>query len=796
MKISLNWLRDYVDVTLPLADLAHRLTMSGTEVKSTEVIGQAWDNIVVGEVIAVEPHPNADRLTLVTVDRGVEHSTVVCGAPDVQVGDKVPFARVGARLIDAHTGELVELRRAKIRGVVSEGMACSEKELGISDNHERLMALPPEAPVGMPLAEYLGDAVLDLDITPNRPDCLSVIGIAREVAALTRKEVKVAPPHCLEEGPEIEQLVSVEIAATDLCSRYCASLIEGVKLAPSPPWMQQRLIACGMRPISNIVDVTNYVMLEYGQPLHAFDFRQIGGGRIVVRRACEGEMLYTLDGVERALTPDMLVIADNQIPVAMAGVMGGADSEVIDITTSVLLESASFNPVSIRRTSTNLKLRSESSLRFERGISPDLTVPALRRATQLILELAGGKAAKGIIDVYPGKRDVKQILLTASQVRNLLGIEMKMGQMVEILTSLGFECQATNSSEVEVTVPYWRMDVNSRVDLIEELARIVGYDFIPTTMLGGRLPGRHHDSLVSLREKLRDLMVGCGFQEVISYSLVNRQRLSQVAPVERAVKVANPLSMEQEYLRTSLRLGLLAHLRSNQKHEEGGIRLFEIGKVYFSREKDLPEEREMLGGVLSGPRSGLSWLGQKGWLDFFDAKGLFDVLLQRVGVEADFEAVEEESLHPGRAARVVIDGEVVGIVGEVHPKVAERLELLPQAVALLELDIEKLVPHVGLGGEFQSPSRFPESARDVAVVVDVGVPARKVKDVISDFPLVGRVSLFDVYAGEQIAPGKKSLAFRIVYWSPTHTLTDAEVEEVERQILARLSQEVGAALRR
>jgi len=795
MKVSLKWLRDYVDITLPLKDLAHRLTMSGIEVSETEVIGEAWDKIVVGEIIAVEPHPDADRLTLVTVDLGAESSRVVCGAPNVRVGDKVPFARVGAQIIDGHTGEMVELKPAMIRGVVSEGMACSEKELGVSDSHEGLMILPPEAPAGMPLTEYLGDAVLDLDVTPNRGDCLSVIGIAREVVALTRKEIRLVTPRYEEQGPDIEQLASVEIAAPDLCGRYCASLIEGVRIAPSPSWMQQRLITCGMRPVNNIVDVTNYVMLEYGQPLHAFDFRQIGGGRIIVRRACEGEMMATIDGVERILTPDMLVIADNEIPIAIAGVMGGADSEVVDITTSVLLESANFNPVSIRQTSSHLKLRSEASLRFERGISPDITLSALRRATELILEVAGGQAARGTIDVYPGKRDAKQIMLSADEVKRILGIEMKMERIVDILTSLGCKCETENSSEVLVTVPHWRMDINLTVDLIEELARIVGYDFIPTTMLGGRLPGRHYDPVVSLRERLRDLIVGCGFQEVISYSLVNKERLSEVAPVENAVRVANPLSVEQEHLRTSLRLGMLTHLRSNQKHEEDGIKLFEIGKVYFAQDKDLPEEREMLAGVLSGPRISLSWLGEKGLLDFFDVKGVVDILLQRIGIEADFKASEDVALHSGRAADVVIAGEVVGSIGELHPGLVERLELLAQPVVLIELDIGRLVSHVHEDSKFQPLSRFPHSARDIAVVVDAGVPVSKVRDVVLNFPLVTRVNVFDVYTGDQVTWGKKSLALRVVYQSLTHTLTDAEIEEVEREILARLSKELGATLR-
>jgi len=795
MKISLNWLREYVDITVPVKELARRLTMSGNEVRSIQIIGQSWDNVVVGQIVAVKPHPNADRLKLVTVDLGLERCTVVCGALDVRVGDKVPLARMGAQLIDSHTGEAVRLKREKIRGIVSEGMACSERELGISDSHEGLMVLPPEAPIGVPLADYLGDAILDVDVTPNRPDCLSVIGIAREVAALTRQGIRLPPFPYAEEGPAIEQKVAVSIADVDLCSRYCASLIEGVKVAPSPPWMQQRLLACGMRPINNIVDATNYVMLEYGQPLHAFDFRQIGGGRIVVRRASHEERITSLDGLERILSPDMLIIADSEIPVAIAGVMGGADSEVIDITTSVLLESANFGPVSIRHTSRNLKLRSEASLRFERGINPELTMPALRRATQLILQLDDGKAAKGIVDVYPGKRDAHQIEFSTAQVKRLLGVDMKSEQIVEILAPLGFECHPGDSSQVEVIVPYWRTDITCTADLVEELARIIGYDRIPATMLTGQLPGQHVDPVVSLREKLRDLMVGCGFQEVISYSLVSQQRLGTVTPPERALRVANPLTVEQEYLRTSLRPSLLALLRSNQRYEEGGIKFFEIGKVYLPRQRDLPEERETLAGVVSGPRSGMSWLGEKGWLDFFEAKGVLDAILGALGVEVDFQAVNREGLHPGRAAEIVVGGEVVGVVGEVHPGVVESLQLLPQTVALFELDIEKLVPHVTLGGKYRFLSRFPESVRDIALVVDVDIPAKRVKDIISSYPLVARVTLFDVYAGEQIPRGKKSLAFRVMYQSPTHTLSDAEVEGVGKEILARLFQELGVSLR-
>jgi phenylalanyl-tRNA synthetase beta chain len=795
MKVPLSWLREYVSVSLSAKEIAGRLTMAGIEANVVDVTGKSWDKITVGQIIALEPHPNADRLQLATIDFGQGQSKVVCGATNVRVGDKVPFAQVGAELVDGHTGKSVQLKPAKIRGVTSEGMACSEKELGLSESHEGVLVLSADAPLGVPLADYLGDAVLDLEVTPNRPDCLSVLGVAREVAALTKQEVRLPSSSYDEAGPEIEKRVSVEIADPDLCRRYCASLIDGIKIGPSPAWMQQRLAACGMRPINNIVDITNYVMLEYGQPLHAFDFRRIGGAKIIVRRARPGEKLTSLDGVERALSPEMLVIADKAIPVAIAGVMGGADSEVTEITTSVLLESANFNQVSIRRTSAGLKLRSEASMRFERGISPELTVPALRRATQLILQIAGGNAAKGITDAYPDKPGARTIALQTSLVNRLLGMEVSQEQIVNILASLGFQCQQTSFAETTVTVPYWRLDVNEQVDLAEEVARILGYAAIPTTMLSSELPKQQIDTGLAFREELRDLLVACGFQEVITYSLTSQDQLAKTVSMNNAVRVANPLSAEHEYLRTSLRPGLLSALAANQKYEEGSIRLFEIGRVFFGRGNDLPEEREILGGVISGTRGELSWLGDKGQSDFFDAKGTVEAVLSRLGIEAVYEAVSREGLHPGRVARVVIEQTEVGTIGEVHPKIAASFDLLPQSVALLELDIDKLLSCVTSKGGYRPLSRFPRSVRDIAVLVDVTVPARKMLDMIRRVPLVSQARLFDLYTGKQVPAGKKSVAFRIAYQSDTHTLTEEELQIAENEILSRLAKDVGATRR-
>ena len=799
MKVPLSWLGEYVDVTLPPTELANRLTMAGTEVKGIQVIGGSWENIVVGQIVAVNPHPNADRLSLATIDLGTEQPTVVCGAPNLRLGDKVAFASVGAQLIDGHSGQAFRLESAKIRGVVSNGMACSEKELGISDSHEGIMGLPAEAPIGTPLASYLGDTIFDMDITPNRPDCLCLVGIAREVAALTGQGLHLPETEYEEKALPIDQQVSVEIAAPDLCPRYCASLITGIKVAESPRWLQQRLLKCGMRPINNIVDITNYVMLEYGQPLHAFDYHQIKGRKIIVRRATKGETIISLDGIERRLAEDMLVIADEEQAVAIAGVMGGADSEVTPETTSILLESANFSPPSIHYTGRVLGLPSEACMRFERGIRPELTLPALKRATQLIIQLVGGQAAKGLVDAYPGKQEPESIPLSTSQVNQLLGVEFSLDQIVAALTSLSFECKVASASGVRVTAPYWRSDIHQAVDLIEEVARIIGYDEIPATMLAQSVPRQSPEPILSLKQKVRYSLVGYGFQEVITYSLTSLEMLNKLLPDPHPIdpmplRVANPMTLEQEYLRPNLRANLLAVLSANRRYEDDGIRLFELGKVYLPRPKDLPGEPEMLCGLLSGSRFEKSWHGGDDSFDFYDARGVVEGLLSQLDIDASFDESKDESLHPVKQAAIVIAGNKLGVVGELHSKLLQAFEI-PGAAYLFEINLTALLPF-SLGHKmFQPISRFPTIVRDIALVVDAGVTHHRVKDIINSFPLVKRVTIFDVYSGEQVPPGKKSLAYSITFQSPTHTLTDEEVNQVQQQILDKLSSELGATLR-
>ena len=818
MKASLKWLGDYVDIKLAPKELAERLTIAGLEVKAIQTMGDTWDKVVIGEVVAVNPHPNADRLKLATVDLGTEQITVVCGAPNIGVGQRVPFAHIGARLINGYTGEAMSLKPAKIRGVVSAGMVCSEKELGISDNHEDILVLTPEAPIGVALTVYLGDIIFDLDVTPNRPDCLSAIGIAREIAALTGEPLRLPEIHYEESEKPIGSFASVDIVEPNLCPRYCASLITGIKIAPSPSWLQQRLNSCGMRPINNVVDTTNYVTLEYGQPLHAFDYSKLKGGQIIVRRAKNGETITTLDGTERALTPDILVIADKEEAVAVAGIMGGADSEVTDKTDTILLESANFAQATIRRGCGYLQLQSEASVRFDKELNSELPLLPLKRATQLLLELAGGRAAKGVIDVYPGKSAPKLISLPTREVERLSGLKVNIDEILKVLKALGFECQENNScSQISVSVPYWRSDIKCSADLVEEIVRIIGYEKIPISRLSSPLPPQKSKlspaaQQSNLKDKLRNILTGFGFQEILTYSLVSLEKLQNLSPKfemkVQPLKVANPMTREQEFLRTSLRAGLLSTLAHNQKFEPAGIRLLEIGKVFLPHnppviateakqsqvERELPQEKDMLCAALSGPRLELSWHTDKEMLDFFDAKGVVENILNQLGLKASFENSDDEGLFPRKGTNIIVDNDLIGILGELHPKVVQAFELLG-VTYLIEIDLEKLLTKLTGTKKYQPIPRFPSVTRDIALVVDEQVSYRRAEEIVQGFPLVTQTTLFDLYRGEQIPEGKKSFAIRIIYQSPSYTLTDEEVDQTQEQMLARLHQELGANLR-
>ncbi|OGO05077.1 MAG: phenylalanine--tRNA ligase subunit beta [Chloroflexi bacterium RBG_13_56_8] len=821
MRIPLSWLEDYVKIDLPLEELCERLTLGGLEVASVDRIGEEWDpdKIVVGQVVSVRQHPNADRLVLVTVDYGLgEPMEVVTGAPNLKVADsgqKVVFALEGARLVDPYADTLryQTLKRSKIRGVESAGMALSEKELGISDDHTGIVILPGDAPVGVPLAEYWGDVVLDLDLTPNLARCFCVTGVAREVAALTGANLDMPSPTVKAEGESIGGRVEIEIEDPDLCPRYSAALIKGVQIAPSPQWMQRRLVLAGMRPINNIVDITNYVMLDWGQPLHAFDVRQLrprtpgGPPTIIVRRAAEGETMSTLDGVERVLDHEMLLITDGRGPVAVAGVMGGLESEVSEDTVDILLEAANFHNVSVRRTSAALKIPSEAAQRFGRGVDPELTLIALRRAAELMRELAGGTVAAGFADVYPGAGEEQVIVFKVSEMKRLLGIELTPGEVASMLESLGFGCEAVagQPAVLRVSVPSYRLDVGIPADLVEEMARLYGYDRLPSTLMPDELPAQHRDMSLELEERVRDVLVGCGLTETISYSLTNLESvakltLSQEMPKpELYIKLENPLTREREYMRRTLMNSVLETVANNLRFADR-VAIFEIGSIYLPREgEDLPEEPRRLAVALTGPREVRSWLtAQDSQMDFYDLKGVVETLCIHLGVEeVSFTATKYPTYQPGRVAQLNVGGVALGVLGEVHPVVRRNYDLGDAPVCLLELDLEAFLDAATPARRFSPISRMPALKEDLAIVVDESVAADIVEATIRRVGgnLLTDVVLFDVYRGEQVGAGKISLAYSLTFQSMDKTLTTEEVAKLRGRIMQNLAREYNAEIR-
>ncbi len=798
MRVPLSWLKEYVDVELPPGELAHRLTMAGVEAGDVIEYGD-WSGCFVGLVLEVEPHPNADRLTLCRVDIGGEEWQVVCGAPNVAAGQKICFAKVGANLYNTHSGRQENLKPARIRGVVSEGMICSELELGLGEGHEGIVVLAEDAPVGTPLDDYLGDAVIDLEVTPNRLDCLSILGVAHEVGAITGKEVREPEIGYAEEGPPIDDVANVSVACQDLVPRYTCSVIEGLTVGESPLWMQERLTKAGLRPINNVVDVTNFVMLEFNQPLHAFDLDRVRDRTIIVRRARAGEPLETLDGVQRELNSDVVVIADSQDPVGMGGVIGGANSEIDGRTTRVLLESATFDSRNNRRTAETFRVRTDASQRFEKGLRPELAPIALRRATQLIQETAGGRIAQGIVDIYPGRDEpYPKVPLTLKRLRQVLGMDMGLEAVEKVLGSLGLETARTGEESLEATVPYWRNDISIEEDLIEEVVRIVGYDEVPTTMMATPIPYHRPAPMTQLKERVREALAGAGLQETISYPALGRPDLERLGLWDEdkpPLRLVNPMSGAQEYLRTTLRPSLLQTLRYNQEHLDGSFRFFEIGKAFLPRDGDLPEELELAVGVISGARGEPSWLEPGGNLDFFDATGTISAALERLSLAAEYVAAEDANFQPGRCARIVCGGAEVGIVGEVHPEIRQSFGLRASAVVMFELQLGRLFKAAPARRAFQPLSRYPAATRDLAVVVDGETPAGRVLEVLRRHRLVDKVTLFDVYTGENIPEGTKSLALHVEFQSPERTLTNEEVTRTLEGLLRNLERETGARLR-
>ncbi len=825
MKAPLSWLKDYVDLTLPLDELAERMTLAGLEVGSITAIGDWWDRekIVVGEVREVRPHPDADRLVLVDVAYGSDQvEQCVTGAPNLfdfkgqgPVSLKVAFAMEGAELYDGHKEGFVKtrLKPTKIRGVPSRAMVCSEKELGISEAHEGILFLPADAPVGVPLTDYLGDVILDLDLTPNLARCFNMVGIAREIAALTGVPLRYPSTEWQADGPPASSLARVEIEDPTLCPRYIATVIQGVEIGPAPYWMQDRVHKAGMRPINNIVDITNFVMLEWDQPLHAFDYDKLvaraqgGVPTIIVRPSRPGETLTTLDGVARDLPEGTLLICDTAGPIAVAGVMGGLDTEVTEDSRNILLEAANFHFLSIRRTTQALRLPSEANLRFGKGIHPELAEPAARRASELMRQLGGGVIAQGMVDAYPLRPEPVVIDLTLTEVERNLGLHFAMDAIMSLLEPLEFRCQKVDDETLRVTVPDHRVDCAYPADLIEDLARIYGYDNLPVTEMADRLPPQRGNRALELEEQVRDLLVACGLQEVVTYSLTHPAREAllepgadpDALPADAYITLANPITQDRVVMRRRLLTTVLETVAANLRFRDR-VEVFEVGRVFLPQpDQPLPDEALRLVIVMTGPRDDRHWLATEGPdLDFFDLKGVVEALLGGLHIGgAAYEAAEHPTYQPGRTARLLVDGVEVGILGEIHPQVRAAWDLPARRVAAAELDLGALLARVPDTWFVEPLSAYPAVLQDLALIVDEAVPAAQVQERIASAGgfLLKEVTPFDVYRGDPIPAGKKSLAFALVFQAPDKTLSDAIVNKQVKRIVAQLERELGAQLR-
>jgi phenylalanyl-tRNA synthetase beta chain len=802
MKISVKWLGEYVALPAAVEELARRLTAAGLEIEGMERPGEGLRGVVVARIRESVQHPNADKLSVTKVEAGgAEPLQVVCGAKNYKVGDKVPLATVGTKLPNG-----VEIKQAALRGVDSFGMLCSAKELGLAEDASGLLILSPDAPVGAPVAQALGldDVVLEVNVTPNRPDALSHLGIAREVGVVTGAAFRPPEPRPPESGGAAAEQVKVRIEEPARCPRYAARVLENVTVKPSPQWMQDRLKACGVRAINNVVDVTNYVNLEYGQPLHAFDLEKLAGQEIVVRCAKQGEKLRTLDGKERALDADDLAICDRDRPQAIAGVMGGADSEVSEGTKRIVLESANFLPASVRRTSKRHGLHTEASHRFERGADLDAVGPALDRAAQLIAELSGGTVRSGRVEVYPGQRPPRRVTLRYARVEKVLGTEVPEAECRRILGALGFRSVEEGAGQTTFEVPQARVDVEREEDLLEEIARVFGYDNIPVRLprsVGALAP---EPLEAEAERRLRQALSGAGLDEVVNYSFVAPRSLELLGGREAPVALINPLSAEQSVMRTSLLPGLLENLSRNVRHQVERVALYETGRAYFrdpeGGQGQHPAAREVprVAGLVWGMRSGRTWTQKDARVDFYDAKGAVEAVLHALHVAgARFVPAEAPAWHPRACAQVLLaDGTSAGHVGELHPRVTKALEL-PQGVFAFELDTEPLYAAARLVPAYRSVPRFPAVLRDLAVVVPVELRNDEVRKVILEVggALVEDALIFDVYTGKPIPEGKKNLAYAIRYRSPERTLTDAEVSQAHQRIISEVNQRLGGALR-
>lgn len=833
MRVPLEWLADYVAVELSTDELAHLLTMGGLKVESIERIGADWQDVVIGEVIEIQPHPRSNKpLSVAKVDLGAETITVVTGAQNVRLGDKAPVVRVGGLLPQGPDGGPMTIERRPMAGITSEGMLASERELGVSDEHTGIMILPRDAPVGLSLRAYMGGDVLDIETNPNRPDTLSIIGVAREVAALTGGHVTLPDLDAITGNVTWldEQSIEIQVVDAELCPRYSALRIDGLRHGASPTWMARRLREAGMRPINLIVDITNYVMLEYGQPMHAFDARRLRGGKIVVRPAHDGEQMRTLDGVDRTFSPENLMIVDGHRAVAVAGVMGGENSEVTDGTTTIVLESATFDAVSVRRTAKALGLRTEASSRFEKGLSPETTEMGAMRFLQLLAQ-TGGTALRvaSMSDAWLGPPPQREVVMPMRDLHRLVGVNIPEARAAEVLSLLGFEV-AVRGDSLAATVPFWRrVDIEQSADLVEEVARVVGFDHIPATLPRRTLPPPAIQPERRWEDRIRDCMLRIGLSEATTHSLTSPEAMTRLFPpvtdgheiddpemwaqlipnaagvyareaLTLPVRLANPSTRDRQMLRVTAVPSLLDILGHNLKHTEEHLAFFELSRVPFWREHDLPYERRTLTVALTGVRRPRNW-GDKtpGPYTFYDVKGAIEVILDAMGIHNwTIEPRPHPALHPGRSAVIQLAGHSVAYLGELHPEVAARFELDSWPAQVAEIDFDSLVAAAGDTRIFREIPRYPAAYRDIAVVIDGSVPAARVMRVVQDAGsgILESARIFDLYRGEPLSPDQKSVAIGLSFRAPGATLAQEEINDAVSNIVSALQSSVGATLRK
>jgi phenylalanyl-tRNA synthetase beta chain len=802
MRVSLNWLKDYVDIDISAKDLAERLTMSGLEVEALEPLGQSLQEIMVAKILSIRRHPDADRLFICHMDTGDGEVPVVCSAPNLKTGAMVPMALPGTQLPG---GMIVE--ESQIRGERSVGMLLAEDEMGLTDDHTGIMMLPPDLSPGAKVPEVvpLEDWAFDISLTPNRPDCACVMGVAREIAAITGQKLKYPEIKIVEGKKPIKDLTDVTIVDPEGCPRYAAGMIQGVELQPSPFWMRYRLHASAVRSINNVVDVTNYVLLEMGQPLHAFDYDRLGENRIVVKRAEEGEIFSTLDGQSHTLNKEILMICDGERSVAVAGIMGGLNSEIFAGSTNVLVESAYFDPKTIRRGSKTLALSTEASYRFERGIDIEGVITALRRAMMLMHQLAGGEIINGVIDNYPRPFSAPVIDLRIDKTNDFLGTSLSQETIAGYLTALQMGVEKVDPNVIRVTAPAFRVDITREIDLMEEVARLEGYDKILVTSPHirpsdeGDMPG------FILRDKAKEIMVGLGFAEIITYSFISPDsaeflRAEKDSPLRSFVKLLNPLIIDQSVMRTSLVPGLLDGIRTNIHHGEKDLKLFEWGNVFIHSEKaELPEEEPFLASIMTGFSEQKGWYQEERSVDFYDVKGAVEAFLISLGVDGFLfkRDLIPPYYHPDFSSQIHFGDSVIGHVGQILPGVMKSYDLESVIAYLFEVDMKALLEKMPEKKAFEPYARFPAVFRDISLIVERRVASAEVQKIIEGEAggLIEAVKLYDLYEGGKLDPSEKALTFRICYRSKKGTLDGKEINRLHGAIINQIRQKTGGRLR-